>query len=141
VPGNVIRLGRVEYVVLEIRNEHCAEVFKQTSHLELNSGNYDVGAPLVGCCKVCLCDESTEEDPLISPCICRGSCEWIHVSCLRNWINSKVKKELSDIVVSYNFSKFECEICKAPFPKTVTMKGRVVEMITVEKPQKPYVVL
>jgi hypothetical protein len=133
-------LGRVEYVVLEIRNESAVEVFKQTSHLELNSGNYEVGPTLFGCCKVCLCEESPD-DPLISPCICRGSCEFIHVSCLCNWINSKVKKELSDIVVSYNFSKFECEICKAPFPKTVTMKGRVIDMITVEKPQKPYVVL
>jgi len=64
------------------------------------------------------------------------------VGCLKNWINSKVKKELNDIVVSYNFSKFECEICKAPFPKTVTMmKGNILDMITIEKPEKPYVML
>lgn len=42
VPGNVVRLGRVEYVVLEIRNETSTEVYKQTSHLELNTGNYVV---------------------------------------------------------------------------------------------------
>jgi hypothetical protein len=64
------------------------------------------------------------------------------VGCLRNWINSKVKKELNDIVVSYNFSKFECEICKAPFPKTVTMiGGKILDMITIDKPQKPYLML
>lgn len=58
------------------------------------------------------------------------------------WINSKVKKELGEIVLSYNFSKFECEICKAPFPKTVTMSnGQVIEMITVDKPNKPYLIL
>ena len=44
--------------------------------------------------------------------------------------------------MSYNFSKFECEICKAPFPKTVTMvKGNILEMITIEKPDKPYLML
>ena len=97
---------------------------------------------LAGSCKVCLCEESTEDDPLINPCQCKGSCEFIHVGCLRNWINSKVKKELNEIVVSYNFSKFECEICKTAFPKTVTMgDGQVIEMITIEKPDKPYIVL
>ena len=44
-------------------------------------------------------------------------------------------------MLSYNFSKFECEICKAPFPKTVTIKSNVLEMITIEKPAKPYIML
>lgn len=44
-------------------------------------------------------------------------------------------------MLSYNFSKFECEICKAPFPKTVTIKGNILEMITIEKPAKPYIML
>lgn len=43
-----------------------------------------------------------------------------------------MKKELSDIVVSYNFSKFECEICLTPFPKTVTMLGgTTLDMLTI----------
>ena len=106
MPGNVVKLGRIEYVVLEIRSSTETETYKQTSHLELNQGNHVVENPLEGSCKICLCDESTEEDPLISPCKCKGSCEFIHVGCLRNWINSKVKKDLGGIVLSYNFSKF-----------------------------------
>lgn len=53
--GNVIRLGRVEYVVLEVKSENNTEVHKQTSHLELNSGNYTVETPFTGCCRICLC--------------------------------------------------------------------------------------
>lgn len=70
-------------------------------------------------CKVCLCNEQSAEDPLISPCKCKGYCGLIHMNCLRMWINNKVKKEISGLAVSYNFTKFECEICKSPFPKIV----------------------
>lgn len=61
-----------------------------------------------GSCKVCLCNEESETDPLISPCHCKGSCRMIHVGCLKTWINSKVKKEIKGIAQSYNFTKFEC---------------------------------
>lgn len=82
----------MEYLVLEIRSEGKTEVHKKTSHLELNKGNHNVEVGLSGSCKICLCDESTEDDPLINPCKCKGSCELIHIGCLKNWINSKVKK-------------------------------------------------
>lgn len=72
-----------------------------------------------GQCKICLCDEASEADPMINPCACKGSCELVHVNCLKNWINSKVKKDSNGIAISYNFSKFECEICKTLLPKTV----------------------
>lgn len=64
------------------------------------------------------------------------------MECLKSWINSKVKKELNGVVCSYNFSKFECEICKGAFPKTVTLKDKTkVEMITISKPDTPYCIL
>jgi len=46
------------------------------------------------------------------------------------------------MVVSYNFTKFECEICKEPFPRMV-IKGKdfKMEMITIDKPEKPYLIL
>lgn len=120
-----MRLGRVEYLIIEIRNSKQTKTLKQTSHLQLNKGIHHVEEkpqkPLEGSCKVCLCEESTEVDPLINPCACKGSCQLIHMGCLKNWINSKVKRELTDIALSYNFSKFECEICKTLFPKMVKL--------------------
>lgn len=56
---------------------------------------------------------------MISPCNCKGYCGLIHVNCLRTWINNKVKKESIGLAASYNFTKFECEICKGPFPKII----------------------
>jgi len=34
-------------------------------------------------CKICLLDESSEENFFISPCQCRGSCEYVHFLCLK----------------------------------------------------------
>lgn len=73
-PGCVIKFGRVEYVVVEMRNDEGTSTFKQPSHLDSNGFNYIVDTPLVGCCKISLNEESTEDDPLISPCLCKGSC-------------------------------------------------------------------
>lgn len=53
-PGCVIKFGRVEYMVLEIRNDQGTSTFKQTSHLDSTGINYTVETPLVGCCKISL---------------------------------------------------------------------------------------
>jgi hypothetical protein len=73
--------------------------------------------------------------------MCKGSCQKIHVGCLKQWINSKVEKKVNDIVYSYNFTKFECEICKHPFPRLIRVGGKDIEMMTINKPDKPYIIL
>lgn len=92
-------------------------------------------------CKICLCNDVTQFDPLIAPCNCKGSCELIHVNCLKKWINSKVKKEIKGIATSYNFTKFECEICKFPFPQIIRFDEKDIEMMTISKPNRPYILL
>ena len=37
-------------------------------------------------CRICLGDENEEEtNPLISPCRCAGSMQYIHLNCLKKW--------------------------------------------------------
>lgn len=108
---------------------------------ELN-GIHEAAETIAGNCKICLCDDSAPDNFMIAPCKCKGSCEGVHVQCLKTWIDSKVKKEVCGMVVSYNFTKFECEICKDPFPRMVTRGSDFkMEMITIEKPSKPYIIL
>jgi len=47
-------------------------------------------------CRICLCTEEDgtpsedgQPDKLICPCKCAGSMGMIHISCLREWVNSK----------------------------------------------------
>lgn len=138
-------------MVIESKNDEETSTLRDTNHFEETNGVFEVSKHKIDKeaitdqgernCKVCLCDEETDDDPLISPCKCKGSCMLIHVGCLKTWINSKVKKELKGVAVSYNFTKFECEICKFPFPKVVRVASRDVEMMTINKPDRPYIIL
>ena len=47
-------------------------------------------------CRICYGENNNNENPLICPCICKGSMKYIHYLCLRNWLNSKIEEELSD---------------------------------------------
>ncbi len=60
---------------------------------------------------------------------------------MKTWINSKVKKEKHGVATSYNFTKFECEICKSPFPQKVIYDQKEEEMMEIKKPTKPYIML
>lgn len=40
-------------------------------------------------CRICLMEGSSEEDPLLRPCECKGSIERIHLGCLREWTKSR----------------------------------------------------
>lgn len=44
-------------------------------------------------CRICLDDEDTTtagaENPFITPCGCTGSMRFIHVSCVREWLDGK----------------------------------------------------
>ncbi len=51
-------------------------------------------------CRICHC-ESTNDEPLISPCLCLGTMQYLHQSCLQRWIKSAGVKS--------------CELCKFEF--------------------------
>ena len=38
-------------------------------------------------CRICHC-EGTNDEPLISPCYCLGTMQYLHQSCLQRWIKS-----------------------------------------------------
>lgn len=40
------------------------------------------------CCKICLSEEEPT-NPMISPCSCTGSMKYIHLECLREWLEGK----------------------------------------------------
>lgn len=64
-------------------------------------------------CKICLDDVEEGDNFLFNPCKCNGSCGTVHYSCLAEWIRIKVKKDVIGGTQHYNFTKFECEVCKS----------------------------
>lgn len=51
-------------------------------------------------CRICHC-EGTDDEPLISPCLCLGTMQYLHQFCLQRWIKSAGVKS--------------CELCKFEF--------------------------
>ncbi|XP_036429218.1 probable E3 ubiquitin-protein ligase MARCHF10 isoform X2 [Colossoma macropomum] len=57
-------------------------------------------------CRICQCKGTSPTNPLLSPCQCSGSLQYIHHDCLKRWIQTKIKSgaELSGVKT--------CELCK-----------------------------
>jgi len=148
--GDVIRLGRIEYRVLEyldhnmtvhsILNDIAASKpypFKlHTKDVTLDPA---VQKPQ---CRICLMDEHDSTDILVNPCNCKGTSGYVHIPCLQEWINSKSKKKNNNTGVScYYWNKLNCEVCGIPLPDFVNCNGDRVELIPIQRPETPYILL
>ena len=73
-------------------------------------------------CRICYGEDTNDENPLICPCICKGSMKYIHYECLKNWLNSKIEEEMpidhdrEVEVITYNRKEISCELCKEKLP-------------------------
>ena len=87
-------------------------------------------------CRVCYGDDSTDENPLICPCKCKGSMKYIHYKCLKNWLNSKIEEDISvdsdnsEIeIISYNRKDISCELCKEKLPDYIKYNNKYYNII------------
>ncbi len=101
-------------------------------------------------CNICYSDENTEENPLINLCHCNGGMKFSHFNCIKLWIKTKliIKENSRKNVKSYNFTSFNCTICKTPFPFKFRIKdknnnmNKIYSLIDIEKPEfENYLVL
>lgn len=93
-------------------------------------------------CRICLCEGSSEDDPLIAPCRCKGSIECVHVGCLRHWIHGRLN--LTDRPgSSYTYRPLSCELCKSAYPTFIASQSGQEKKRLVEVPpmQPPFMVL
>jgi len=91
-------------------------------------------------CRICLLEGPGEDDPLIAPCVCKGSIQYVHLSCLRHWICGRLNSsDASD--GSYFYRALPCELCKAIYPTYITVGGERTPVVEVPRPQLPFIVL
>ncbi|XP_042424155.1 uncharacterized protein LOC122011830 [Zingiber officinale] len=69
---------------------------------EIKDEEADAGSP--ACCRICLENDSVPDDELISPCMCKGTQQFVHRSCLDHWRS-----------VKEGFAFSHCTTCKAQF--------------------------
>ena len=97
-------------------------------------------------CRVCYLGEEEEEEltnPIIQPCHCSGSCKYIHLNCLKQWINTKncLKIDQNEYCSVFIFTESECEICKTKFPDLVEHNGILHSLLDFTDEFKNYLIL
>ncbi|KAK6945047.1 Zinc finger, RING-CH-type [Dillenia turbinata] len=72
------------------------------SSTEIKDENDDVEGGSIPCCRICLECDGEDDDELISPCMCKGTQQFVHRSCLDHWR-------------SEGFAFSHCTTCKAQY--------------------------
>lgn len=82
------------------------EIIKEEKKTKKNNKEV-VDGNLKKTCRICLCEESNaKNDPIVSPCRCKGHSGYIHIKCLQEWLNQKRKvNKLSDFQENYIYKK------------------------------------
>ena len=78
---------------------------------------------------------------MITPCKCTGSVRYIHLSCIKKWLESKINCRSTTKVVTYNWSDLSCEICKSILPHNILHNGKNLELVSINFPKGPHLVL
>lgn len=148
--GDVIKLGRFKFRVKQL-----VATASGTTQPELRLDDTGVSccaiepnsivAPEKGpvdklLCRICLLEGPGDDDPLIAPCTCKGSIEFVHLGCLRHWIKGRLN--LSDRPLgSYFYRPLTCELCKSIYPTYVHTSETRMPLVEVPWTQSPFIVL
>ena len=141
--GDILKLGRIKYKVKELISESSSDFAEKSSFEEYTQEvtQTDSSDKDSGMCRICLCETSESENPLVSPCSCSGTMKYIHIQCLQKWILSRIVTKVNDCNVSYQWKAMICELCKHNFPQEITVQQKKFEVFSFEKPKAPYLVL
>ena len=95
-------------------------------------------------CRICYTEEEDElENPIVQPCRCSGSCKYIHLNCLKHWINTKscLKVDENEFCSVFVFTECKCELCKAKLPDLVYHNGKLYSLLDFSDEFKNYLIL
>jgi hypothetical protein len=90
-------------------------------------------------CRICYIQESTEANPLITPCKCSGSMGFIHIECLRRCISSHVNIKETTYSKFFLCGDIHCEICKMEYPKYFKIHNKIYSLIDMKIDYEHYI--
>ncbi|CAE8614181.1 unnamed protein product [Polarella glacialis] len=148
--GDVIKLGRFKFRVRQLVASTCGGMQPELRLDDTGVICHAVEGGLPGSeeevsannllCRICLLEGPGEDDPLIAPCQCKGSIEYVHLGCLRHWIRGRLN--LSDRPLgSYFYRPLTCELCKSVYPTYINSTKERAPLVEVPYTQPPFIVL
>ncbi|EUD67921.1 hypothetical protein C922_01533 [Plasmodium inui San Antonio 1] len=99
------------------------------------------GTPSLYNCRICLCEYENENNPLISPCKCKGSMKYVHLNCIRTWMRGRLSIRSESSSYSFFWKQLNCELCKFPYPTYIFSQNRYLELYEIPKPELPYIII
>ena len=129
--GTVFKLGKSKFKV---------------SKISVQSGNLaedtlEDGVESDQTCRICLRSSETPENPLISICLCIGTAKLIHLRCLQRWIIAKSFKKVNTHCITYSWTAFLCDICKAQLPLEFFHNSACFTLISIPSPGISHLIL
>jgi hypothetical protein len=164
--GDIMKFGQVQFKISEMRKKNlitkkfddfkCKNYIMEQNH-SLKDKIFDVTNQVQSLkmkkskheeeeefnCRYCLLDSICEDevdDLLIHPCDCSGGSEYVHVLCLRRWIEKKIVSENSKKLITYKINNLECEVCKKKWPMVIKYNDTYRRLFDIEKPECAYII-
>ena len=123
---------------LTVRGTSSTGIGASSTTVPQQRGKRALGA-LGPCCYICY-DKHSAEDPLVSPCDCRGDTKYVHVKCLAKW---NLTGQGQIFVRTQNLAgTASCSICKAPYNTNApTLSGESISLMQTWKLPPPSISL
>jgi len=149
--GDILRLGRIEYKVIEYQDHtgkrHSLfdiDDISKTKTCNLTVKTCETNSTEKHQCRICLMDEQEGQEILVNPCNCKGTSEYVHMTCLQYWVNSKVKNKVTPESSCWSWKHLNCEVCKTSLPDLLEIKGAKTQLLptmAITRPETPYMLL
>eukprot|EP01056_Protomagalhaensia_sp_Gyna25_P003412 Protomagalhaensia_sp_Gyna_25__3411@NODE_307_length_3966_cov_29_644512_g238_i0_p2_GENE_NODE_307_length_3966_cov_29_644512_g238_i0NODE_307_length_3966_cov_29_644512_g238_i0_p2_ORF_typecomplete_len591_score88_08FHA/PF00498_26/8_6FHA/PF00498_26/2_1e10YopYscD_cpl/PF16697_5/8e02YopYscD_cpl/PF16697_5/60YopYscD_cpl/PF16697_5/2_3e10RINGv/PF12906_7/1_3e12CEND1/PF15677_5/0_0011CEND1/PF15677_5/4_7e03Fer2_4/PF13510_6/0_29zfRING_2/PF13639_6/0_37FANCL_C/PF11793_8/0_49K_channel_TID/PF07941_11/5_3e03K_channel_TI len=142
--GDIIKLGRfklrVKQIVTESNSTNSSIDFK-LDDVEVPASDLTPEESQNMQCRICLLEGGVDDDPLVRACQCKGSIMYVHLDCLRHWVNGRLNLTEDPSRSCCFIRQLQCELCKSPYPSTVTSRGVRLPIVKVPNVQPPFIVL
>ncbi|KAK9171176.1 Zinc finger,RING/FYVE/FHA/SMAD/PHD-type domain containing protein [Cryptosporidium meleagridis] len=140
--NDMVKLGRFKLRVKQlVKNEDQIPELR-LDEMETNIIEPTLEESMTMQCRICLTEGEQEDDPLLCPCQCRGSIKFVHLECLRHWINGRLNlANENGSGDTFFFRQLQCELCKSPLPSSASIKGSRVNIVKVPQAKPPFIVL
>lgn len=140
--GDCIKLGRLKFRIRQLVNDESTQPNLRMP--DMNSVCMVKQADQTTedrTCRICLMEGPGDDDPLISPCDCKGSIVCVHLKCLRHWTKNRLCIPGGHLG-SYYYRPLQCELCKCNYPGYLSHDGITEEpLMEVPRTQPPFIVL